>query len=70
MNFDAGSLFASLVFGAIGLGAFLYGKKEGLFVPMIAGVLLMAYPYFVPSAFWSWIIGTVITAAMFFFKGY
>ena len=39
------ALFASMLFGAVGLGAFLYGKKMVLFKPMVIGVVLMAYPY-------------------------
>jgi len=50
------ALFASMLFGAVGLGAFLYGKKMVLFKPMVIGVVLMAYPYFVPQ---TWLIYTI-----------
>ena len=36
------ALFGSLLFGAIGLGAFMYGKKMVLYKPMVIGMILMA----------------------------
>jgi len=35
--FNTSFLFASLVWGAIGAGYFIYGKKQRSFVPMIGG---------------------------------
>ena len=46
---DSGGLVASFFFGLVGLGLFLYGKKEGRLVPLAAGVALMAVPYFIPN---------------------
>lgn len=40
-------LIAGLIFGTIGLLAFRYGKSESLFMPMLVGMALMVYPYFV-----------------------
>ena len=42
-------LLGSILFGAIGLGAFIYGKRMVLYKPMVIGIALMAYPYFVPQ---------------------
>jgi hypothetical protein len=50
------ALFGSLLFGTIGLGVFMYGKKMVLWKPMVVGVILMAYPYFVPQ---TWLIYTI-----------
>ena len=52
------ALFASLLFGAIGLGVFMYGKKMVLYKPMVIGfvLILMVYPYFVPQ---TWLIYTI-----------
>ena len=44
-----GPLFASLVIGAIGLGMFLYGKRQKRIPQILSGVALMAFPYFVSS---------------------
>lgn len=51
------ALFGSLLFGAIGLAAFLYGKKLALYKPMIIGLVLMAYPYFVVQTWLMYAIG-------------
>jgi len=57
------SLVASILAGAIGAGYFLYGKRQTKFVPMLAGVLLCIYPYFVDSLPWLLGIGIVLVAA-------
>jgi hypothetical protein len=49
MGFDPGSLFVNLVFSAIGLALVTYGKKAGRLPQLVAGGLLMIYPYFVDS---------------------
>jgi hypothetical protein len=43
-------LFASLVWGSVGVGYFIYGKKQSSLVPMVGGVLMIAASYFVGSA--------------------
>jgi hypothetical protein len=47
MNFDANSLLLSFAIGSVGFVCFAYGKRQARFPQMIAGVTLMAYPYFV-----------------------
>jgi hypothetical protein len=49
MEFDTTSLMLSLIFGSIGLGFFLYGKKAGQLVPICAGAALMIFPYLIPN---------------------
>ncbi len=63
-----GSLFCAIVFGAIGLAAFVYGKKQGLWKPMALGVALMGYPYFVSQTWLVFLIGALLTAGLFFFR--
>jgi len=46
---DENHLWVSLVFGAIGAGMFLYGKKAGRMVPLGVGVGLMILPYFISN---------------------
>ena len=57
--FSANFLFASLIWGSVGLGYFIYGKKQGLFSPMIGGVLMMATSYFAGSA---WLMSVLCLA--------
>ncbi len=49
--FNTHFLFASLIWGSIGVGYFIYGKKQSSWVPMIGGLLMIAASYFVMSAF-------------------
>src|SRR3546814_5579929 len=38
------TLLWGLLFGSIGLGYFLYGKKQARLVPLLCGLALMIYP--------------------------
>ena len=48
--FTASFLFASLVWGSIGVGYFIYGKKQQSLPAMIGGILMIAVSYIVGSA--------------------
>ena len=48
--FSASFLFASLVWGSVGFGYFIYGKKQSSWPAMIGGIVMMAASYFVASA--------------------
>jgi hypothetical protein len=61
-------LFAGVLFGSIGCGAFVYGKRRASAAHMILGALLMGYPYFVSGAPALYGIGAALTAALFVFK--
>lgn len=67
-DFSAAKIFAYTIFGAIGFAVFLYGKKNKFFRPMIIGVALMVYPYFVSGTFFLYFIGIAITAALYFWR--
>jgi predicted phage tail protein len=49
MSFDPTWLFVSLIPGGIGFVLFVYGKKQERWPQLIAGLLLMVYPYFTPG---------------------
>ena len=38
-----------VVFSSIGMGFFIYGKKRQRFMPLLCGLSLMIYPYFVET---------------------
>jgi len=48
--FNTHFLFASLIWGSIGVGYFIYGKKQSAWVPMVGGVLMVGASYFAGSA--------------------
>jgi hypothetical protein len=62
------AFFAMLIFGSIGLGAFIYGKKVLVLRPIVLGLVLMIYPYFVSGAMLLWGIGTLLTVGLFYPK--
>ncbi len=59
---DTATLLWGLLFSSIGLGYFLYGKRQKALVPTLCGVVLMIFPYFVSSAWWLVIIGVALMA--------
>jgi len=61
-------LFWGLIFGSIGFGYFVYGKKQGRAVPLVCGVVLMVYPYFVSNAWATIGIGVVLIAIPWFLR--
>lgn len=65
---NAATLWWGLLFGSIGLGFFIYGKKQGVIVPLVCGLALMAFPYFVSSTVWLVIIGVVLIAIPYFVR--
>ena len=59
------SLLVGVIAGAIGMGYFIYGKRQTKIVPMVAGALLCIYPYFIDSLLWLSLIGLLLIAAPF-----
>lgn len=44
-------LMWGMLFGAIGFGFFLYGKKQRAVVPLITGIVLCVFPYFIENVY-------------------
>lgn len=61
-------LLWGVLFGSVGFGFFLYGKKQRMVVPLISGLALMVYPYFMPNAIALVLIGLVLIAIPNFFR--
>jgi hypothetical protein len=61
-------LLWGLLFGSIGLGYFIYGKKQRLVVPLICGLVLMAFPYFVTNLVLLVGLGVVLCAIPYFLR--
>ena len=53
---EPAALFSSLMIGLIGFGYFSYGKKGKQPIPLGAGLLMMATPYFVDAIWLEWLI--------------
>jgi hypothetical protein len=46
---DAGNLILGLIFSSIGIGYFIYGRKQSNMVAKYCGIALMLYPYLVTN---------------------
>jgi hypothetical protein len=68
MNFSAANLIGGLVFGSIGFVAFMYGKRMNLWKPMLLGIGLMVYPYFINNDAVMIVIGLFGSTALFLFR--
>lgn len=65
---NASLLLWSLLFSSIGLGYFVYGKKQKAAVPLLSGLGLMIYPYFVSSTILLGAIGAALIALPYFVR--
>jgi hypothetical protein len=65
---NASILLWGLLFSSIGLGYFLYGRKQRAIVPLVCGVALVIYPYFVPNVVALVAIGVALTVIPYFFR--
>jgi len=62
------ALFASILFGIVGMAAFRYGKKAGSWKPSVIGIALMGYTFAVSDARLIYAIGIALTAGLFVFR--
>ena len=65
---NASLLLWGLLFGSLGAGYFVYGKKQGAIVPLLCGIALVVFPYFVTSTWLTVAIGVVLAALPFFVR--
>ena len=61
-------LLWGLLFGSIGLGYFIYGKKQRAVVPLVCGLALMLFPYFVSNTALLVGIGALLAAIPYFLR--
>lgn len=48
---DISTLMCGVIFGSIGFGFFLYGRKQKAMVPLLSGMALMLLPFFIPNVY-------------------
>ena len=63
-----GSLFAGILFGAIGAGAFLYGKRQAELRIMLSGFALVLLPYLIDDTLALYAVGGAICASLYWFR--
>ena len=60
---DIGTIvMLSVLFSSIGGGYVLYGKKQRQVVPLLTGLALCVYPYFLSNGYAIVVVGVLLTA--------
>jgi hypothetical protein len=62
---DTAVLLWGLLFGSIGFGFFIYGKKQKAVVPLVTGIALCIVPYFIANVYVLVGVGVVLMAIPF-----
>jgi hypothetical protein len=57
-----------MLFGAIGVGFMVYGRKQRAIVPLACGLALVVFPYFVASTWALVVVGCVLVAIPYFVR--
>lgn len=57
-----------LLFGSIGLGFFVYGRRQRAIVPLVCGLALMLFPYFVTGTLSLVLVGILLMAVPYFVR--
>ena len=65
MTLDPTWLFLSLIPGGAGFVLLVYGKKQGRWPHLVAGLAFMAYPYFATSVISLIAIGVGLAVALY-----
>lgn len=61
-------LIWSVLFGGVGIGFFSYGRKQKAVVPLVIGLALMAFPYFMPSTTVLVLVGAILLCIPYFIR--
>ena len=62
------SILWALLFGSIGSGFFIYGKKQQEGVPLVCGLALIILPYFVSNTLVLVLLGITLIAVPYFVR--
>ncbi len=61
-------LIWGMLFGAVGVGFFVYGRKQRAIIPLIAGIALLFLPYFLSNVYLLVLIGGVFVVLPYFVR--
>jgi len=65
---NASTLIWGVIFGSIGLGFFVYGKKQKAIIPILCGIGLMVSPYFISNIYILILTGIVLVVMPYFIR--
>jgi hypothetical protein len=69
-SFSTAYLIASLIWGAIGAGFCIYGKKQRSAPAWIGGLVMVGMTYFIRDVIWMSLAGFGIIAGIWFWSRY
>ena len=61
---NANSLLASVLVGSIGMGLFIYGRRQRRAPHLAIGIVLMVFPYLVPSVTLMFVIAAALVGLL------
>lgn len=61
-------LLWTVLFSSLGMGYFVYGKKQGKASALLGGAALMVYPYLVSNVLLLVLLGAAFAAVPFFLE--
>ena len=67
-SMDVTLMFCGVLFSSIGLGFFIYGKRQQAPVPLVCGIAVMVFPYFVSSVWAMVLVGAALIAIPYFVR--
>jgi hypothetical protein len=65
VDLDAGSLIAGLVVSGVGFVFFSYGRKMSRAPHVIIGIVMMVFPYFIPSVLVMLAVGALLCGLLY-----
>ena len=57
-----------MLFGAAGLGFFTYGRRQKAVVPLVTGIALFIFPYFISNVYVLVIAGITLSVLPYFVR--
>lgn len=65
---DGTTLLWAIIFGGVGIGYFSYGRKQRAVVPLVVGIALFLFPYFITNIYALIFTGLVLCAIPYFIR--
>ncbi|MCG2726574.1 MAG: hypothetical protein L6420_10075 [Elusimicrobia bacterium] len=62
------TLFLAMIFGSIGVGYIVYGRKQSNGIALISGIALCGFPYFISNILLMILVGAILMAVPFYIK--
>ncbi len=63
---DSNGMIASVIWGAVGSGFFIYGWKQKEMIPVFGGVAIVAGSYFLANSAWMMSLFSIAALAVIF----